>query len=198
LPVSVATSAAAAEIDPIDKKYYLFLASPGSSVLDRWVMMDLITGRWFGPNFTDAFTPSCVLLVAGRNQKPFYMVGSREGYISQPQTARNDWGLFPIDFSVKVRSEEMGEPEQEKYWGELAIHVETQDSGTLTITPELGSVDETTATAPMSADLTLARQRVGRIGTGNSMVLNFDNDELDVDTAIYGYEVNPVNPIGQR
>jgi hypothetical protein len=126
------------------------------------------------------------------------MMGSRDGYLSQDQIPRNDWDLFPIDYKVTVRSEEMDEPEVEKYFGELAVHVEPQESGTLLITPELGAVDETTATAAMSMDLTKGRERVGRVGTGNAMVLNFENDELNVDAAIYGYEVNPVNPIGQR
>ncbi len=189
---------ATAEIDSVAKKYYLFLASRGSDVLDRWVEMDLLTGSWYGPHKTDAFTPSCTLLVAGRNQKPYYMVGSREGYISQPQEARNDWGLFPIDFQVTMRGEEMEDPEQVKYFGELSVHVEPQDSGTLTITPALGDVDETTATAAMTADLTQARTRVGRVGSGNSMVLDFTNSELDVDVALYGYEVDPVNPVGRR
>lgn len=187
-----------AEIDTFNKTYHLFLASRGSAVHDRHISMDLLTGAWFGPHTIDAFTPSCAIQVPGRNQQLFYMVGSRDGYLSQTQEARNDWGLFPIDFHVTVRSEEMDEPEQEKYFGELAVHVEPQATGTLTITPELGDVDVTTATAPMTADLTIARQRVGRIGSGNSMVLNFENDEIDVDAAIYGYEVDPVNPIGQR
>lgn len=187
-----------AQIDPFDKKYYLFLASKGSDTLDKFIAMDMNTGAWFGPHETSAFTPSCAILVAGRNQQLFYMVGSRDGYLSQTQEARNDWGLFPIDLHVTVRSEEMDEPSLEKYYGELEVHVDPQATGTLDITPELGSVDETTATPVMEMDLTLGRQRVGRIGTGNSMVLNFENDELDVDAAIYGYEVNPVNIIGQR
>lgn len=186
------------EFDPIGKKYRLFLAGKGQDRITHWVEYDLTNGTWWGPHETDAFSPSSAFLVAGRNQQLFPMIGSREGYLSQDQPDKNDWDLFPITYKVTVRSEEMGEPEQEKYWGELAIHVETQDTGTLVITPEVGSVDETTPTAPLSADMTLARQRVGRIGSGNSMVLNFENDELNVDTAIYGYEVNPVHPIGQR
>ncbi len=189
---------ATAEIDPFAKKYYLFLASRGSDVLDRWVEMDLLTGAWYGPHTTNAFTPSCTLLVPGRNQKLYYMVGSREGYISQPQEARNDWGLVPIDFHVAMRGEEMEEPEQEKYFGELSVHVEPQASGTLTITPALGDVDETTPTDPMTADLTQARTRVGRVGSGNSMVMDFTNNEVDVDVALYGYEIDPVNAIGRR
>lgn len=186
------------EFDPIGKKYRLFLAGKGQNRITHWVEYDIMNGTWWGPHKTDAFSPSSAFLVAGRNQQLFPMIASREGYLSQDQEDKNDWGLAPIAFSAKVRSEESGEPEQEKYFGELAVHVETQPTGTLVITPELGSVDETTATAPLTADMRVARQRVGRIGTGNSMVLNFDNDELNVDTAIYGYEVNPVNPIGQR
>lgn len=187
-----------AQIDPETNTYNLFLASRGSAVHDRWISMDLDTGAWYGPHKTDAFNPRCALWVAGRNQQPFYMVGSLEGFLSQTQDPRNDWQLFPIDARATMRGDELENPEQEKYYGELSVHVETQDSGTLTITPSLGSVDEVTATAAMTAPLTQARTRVGRIGTGNTMVLDFQNAELNVDAAIYGYEVDPVNPIGRR
>lgn len=187
-----------AEIDPGKNTYNLFLASAGVSVHDRWISLDIPTGRWFGPHLTDAFSPSCALWVAGRNQLPFFMVGSREGYISQTTETRADWGLYPINARASVRTETMGEPEQEKYFGELSVHVKPQTGGTLTITPELGSVDETAPTAAMTAPLTQGKTRVGRIGTGNAMVMDFQNAELNVDAAIYGYEVNPVNPIGQR
>lgn len=185
-------------IDPETNTYNLFLASRGQSYHDRWISMDLNTGAFFGPHKTDAFTPTCALWVAGRNQQPFYMVGSREGFLSQTQDPRNDWDLFPIAAQATMRSEESEAPEQEKYFGELSVHVETQTTGTLTVTPALGSVDETTDTAVMTAPLTQARTRVGRIGTGNSMVLDFQNAELNVDAALYGYEIDPVNEIGRR
>lgn len=185
-------------VDPETNTYNLFLASRGSAIHDRWISMDLGTGKFFGPHKTDAFGPTCALWVAGRNQQPFYMVGSREGFLSQTQDPRNDWDLFPIDAQATMRGDEMEDPEQEKYYGELSVHVESQTTGTLTITPELGSVDETTATAAMTAPLTQARTRVNRIGTGNTMVLNFDNAELNVDAAIYGYEIDPVNEVGRR
>lgn len=185
-------------IDPETNTYNLFLASRGSAVHDRWVSMDLNTGAWFGPHKTDAFQPTCALWVAGRNQQPFYMVGSREGFLSQTQDPRNDWDLLPIAARATMRSDELESPEQEKYYGELSVHVEAQNAGTLTITPSLGSVDEVTATAPMTADLTQARTRVGRVGNGNSMVMDFQNAELNVDVALYEYEIDPVNEIGRR
>jgi hypothetical protein len=187
-----------AEIDPVTNTYNLFLSSAGSQMFDRWVSMDLNTGAWFGPHKTDAFNPSCAIRVAGRNQQPYYMVGSREGYLSQTQEPRNDWDLFPIEAQLTMRGDEQENPEQEKYYGELSVHVEPQTSGTLTITPALGSVDEATDTAVMTAPLTQGRTRVGRIGTGNTMTLDFQNAELNVDAAIYGYEVDPVNEIGRR
>jgi hypothetical protein len=189
---------AQAGYDPIGKKYRLLMAGVGSDRLDQWIEVDLNTGACFGPHSTNAFSPTCFVNVAGRNQQPFLMMGSREGYLSQDQEPRNDWDLHPIDFHVTVRGDEQGEPEQEKYYGELSVHVKAQDAGTLTITPELGSVDETTPTAEMEADMTIARTRVGRIGNGNTMVMDFTNDEINVDTAIYGYEVDPVNAVGRR
>lgn len=188
--------------DPIGKKYRLYLAVKGSDTDFRWIEYDIMNGTWWGPSLTTAFAPSSAFLVAGRNQQFYPMVGSREGYISQDQEERNDWGLFPIDLLATVRGEEMDEPEQEKYFGEMSIHLEPQETpGTLVITPSLSSIDEAddpVATAPLQADVQVARQRLGRIGTGNSMILDFENSDINVDTVIHGYEIDPVNVIGRR
>lgn len=187
-----------AQLEPNTLKYRLFLASVGSDVNDRWIEYDLMTGTWWGPHKTDAFTPTCAVLVAGTDQKPYYMVGSLEGYLSQEQEPKNDWDLTSIDFHVEVKSQDMSEPEQEKYFGELSVLGRAQPAGTVEVTPTVGEIDGATASASFTYNMVLGRQRLGRLGVGKQLVLEFDHDTLNQDVEIYGYEVDPVNIVGRR
>lgn len=187
-----------AELDPIRKKYRLFLASKGQAIHDRWIEYDIIKGTWWGPHKTDAFTPSSAFLVAGRNQQLFPMIGSREGYLSQDQEAKNDWGLVGVDMLAKTKSHEGDDPEQQKYFGEVSVYVEKQTSGTLTVTPSVGPVDEEVAQPAFAQDMTRARRRLGRIGSGETANLTFENAEVNQDVVIRGYEIDPVHDIGRR
>lgn len=186
-----------AQFEPNTLKYRLFLASVGSAVCDRWIEYDLMSDTWWGPHKTDAFSPTCAVLVAGTDQKPYYMVGSAEGYLSQEQSDKNDWNL-PIDTHVEVKSQDMNEPEQDKYFGELSVLGKAQPAGNVTITPTVGDIDGATASAPFTYDMTLGRQRLGRLGVGKQLVLAFDHDVVNQDVEIYGYEVDPVNIVGRR
>jgi hypothetical protein len=185
------------KVDPITLKYRLFLASVGSSMLDRWIEFDLQTGAWFGPHKTDAFSPSSVVLVAGANTQPYYMVGSQDGYLSQDQDTRNDWGVAPVDMVVEMKDYNEA-PDQDKYFGELSVMTQPQDAGTLTITPSVGELGETVDQTPFEYDMTEGRQRLGRIGTGKEMSLTFENAEMDQDAPIFGYEIAPVSIVGRR
>lgn len=189
---------AVAQLDPIALKYRLFLASLGSANLDRWIEMDLLTGAWWGPHKTDAFTPSCALLVQGADQQPYFMIGSKEGFLSQDQDARNDWDAFPIDLSVKTTRMAAKEPDLEKYFGEVSVMTKKQDAGTLTVTLSAGDEDAETARATYAHDLTKSRERLGRVGVGTGAILTFENNELNRDVAIEGFEINPVNIVGRR
>ncbi len=189
-----------AEFDIFTLKYRLFLASAGNTVCDRWIEYDLSTGAWFGPHDTAAFTPSCALSVAGSNQQQYMMIGSQEGFVSQDTDTKADWDLSPIHLQVQTKHEDMGEPDLEKYFGELSVFNEAEStSGNLIVTPTVGDLDIEPPQAPFPAiDLTNSRTRMGRLGVGKQMTLEFDENTLNQDVVLRGYEVNPVALVGRR
>jgi hypothetical protein len=186
-----------AQLDPNGLKYRLFLASAGSTTIDRWIEYDILTDSWWGPHRTDAFNPTCAVLVAGTNQKPFYMVGSQEGHLSQESETKTDWGVAAIAMLAKTREDVGGRPDMETYYGDLSVFTEKQ-TGTLRVIPYLGDVGDTDATASMDADTSEGRVRLGRIGTGGSMQLLFSNAAIGEDIVLYGYTVDPVYSVGKR
>lgn len=185
--------------DPFHLRYHLFLASVGSANIDRWVTYDLLTGSWWGPHKTDAFNPRSAVLVAGSNLQPWPMIGTAEGYLSQEQDAKNDWGGTAIALSAKTKALHSNAPDLEKYFGELTIFSKTQGSGKVSITPYTGSdPNSLTAGVPFSHDQTKPRERLGRIGFGEFMQLQFDHATVNEDVLLRGYVVDPVNPVGRR
>jgi hypothetical protein len=186
------------EFDPIGKKYRLFMASPSSDVIDRWIEYDILNGTWWGPHETMAFAPSSAFLVAGRDQQLYPMIGSREGYVSQDQEARNDWGLSPIEFDVKTRSMNGDDADQIHYFGELSVFHQAQTAGDLTVTPSLGPHDEEVDQTTFTSDMTRTRRRLGRIGVDESIALEFQNDVIDEDVVLEGFVIDPVENVGRR
>lgn len=186
-----------AQLDPLTLKYKLFLASVGSDKLDRWIEYDLLLDAWYGPHKTDAFSPTCAVIVPGIDQQPYFMIGSREGYLSQEQSDRNDWGVSPISLSVQTKRQDLNEPDYQKYFGELSVNGPVQTTGTVTVTPTVGTVNATPDT-PFSYDMTQGRQVLGRIGDGQFASLQFEHDTLNEDVVLYGYEINPVSVVGRR
>jgi len=187
-----------AQLDPITLKYRLFLASPGSTVNNRWIEYDLLTQTWWGPHQTDAFIPVSAVLVAGSNSQPYFMIGDLSGYLSQDQEDKNDWGVSPINFSLQTKKHDMADPEYEKYWGELTVTGKQQPTGLMTITPTVGDLDGAVPGVPYSYDMSLGRHRLGRLGVGKFLVLQFDHKTINQDVLLYGYEIDPVLSVGRR
>lgn len=187
-----------ATLDPVSLTYRLFLASAGSSVIDRWIEFDFSTGAWFGPHRTDAFTPTSAFLVYGADQQPYHVIGSSTGYLSLDQESRNDWTVYPISMSAITKQHTAGEPDYEKYWGQLSVKGKVESGGTVTITPTVGETEGATAGQVQRWDLTKGRQRLGRLGVGKTMKLEFDNAELNRDVVLEGYEVSPITLVGHR
>lgn len=178
--------------------YQLFLCSAGGTTVDKWVEYNLNTGKWYGPHSTTAFTPSCAVKVRGRNDKPFHMIGSRDGYLSQSVAGvYNDWKFAPIDMEVVTKSHDGGDPDRETYFGELSVHGEAQATGAVTISPIVGELDAVTGPADMTWDLTLPRQRLPRLGVGKHVHLVMSNNVMDENVVIYGYTI-PFNDVGRR
>jgi hypothetical protein len=190
-------SRAFAVFDPVGVAYRLFLCSAGQNTPDRWVEYNLKTGKFYGPHTTDAFTPSCALQVRGTNDQPYPMIGSRDGYLSQDVETRTDWSLYPIHFKVTLDND-ADEHDHEKYFGQFIIQTHKEDGGTVTITPSVGDLDDETVGDQMEHDLTVARERLDRIGQGKRMTVMIENKEIDRMVTLYGYEVDPVRDVGQR
>jgi hypothetical protein len=83
--------------------YQLHLAAVGSTVLDRWVGLEVTTGRWHGPHKTNAFQPTSAAEVLDSNGLTVPFVGSFGGYVYKlnRSTASDDGSA--IDFDVKLR-----------------------------------------------------------------------------------------------
>jgi hypothetical protein len=125
------------------------------------------------------------------------MIGSQEGFLSQDQEARNDWSIAGIALDV-ITNEFDKEPDLDKYYGELSVMGKAQAAGTLTVTPSLGESGSEVAQTPFDMPLTASRNRLGRIGVGKSMKLEFENDVINEDVALFGFEVDPVSVVGKR
>lgn len=193
-----------ASIDPSGLRYRLFLASAGSTVIDRWIEYDINAGTWWGPHKTDAFNPTSAILVAGADQKQYFMIGSQNGYLSKDSSTKDDWGTKPINLHVQTKYHHVQAPDVDKYFGELTVFGKAQPKGTLTVTPAVGdlnssgTITEVTPSLPFSLDMTQDRNRLGRIGAGRIASLTFDHNTIDQDVALQGYEINPVRPVGRR
>lgn len=186
-----------AQLDRAGLKYRLYLCSVGSEVPNRWVEMDLLTGAWYGPHLTTAFNPTCAVDVILSTGQVSAMVGSYEGFVSKFQEQRGDWLAYPIDTRIRTKAHSMGEPDLEKYWGELSINAKQQAAGSMTVIPLVGEVDVPTS-VNMTYDMTAGRQRLARVGVGKHLSLELTHGTLNQEVMVYGYEVNPIHVVGRR
>jgi hypothetical protein len=90
----------------------------------------------------------------------------------------------------------MQTPDIQKYFGELSLISKIQAAGTLSVIPYVGGLDAS-AGATISADLTLGRQRLRRLGIGRFVKLNFQHSTAGQDVELYGYEL-PFHEVGRR
>lgn len=187
-----------AQLDPQTLKYRLFLAGVGQTVNNLWIEYDLTTQAWWGPHNTTAFTPTSAVQVQGTDMTPYFMIGSQEGYLSKEQDAKNDWGIQSIFMDASTQLFDADAPMQEKYFGEFYVYSFPQVVGALSMTPALGTVDGVTQQPAFVFDLTQNRLRLGRIGVGQFFNLRIQQNTINTDVALYGFEVNPVNIVGTR
>ncbi len=184
----------------VDRRYRLFLASTGSTSLDRWVEFDLDMKVWWGIHRTadGAFTPSATIDVAGANNQVYPMLGTQEGMLLQEQDAANDLQAFGIP--VRAETKQHGSPEKESYFGELSLWSEAQTTGALTVTPTVGELTGAQAVAqpPFTTTMSKGRERLGRLGVGKHAKLVIEHSAINEPVVLYGYTIDPVSEIGRR
>lgn len=177
--------------------YELHLAAPSSNVEDRWVSYDLQRGVWLGPHKTGATTPSVSGQLEDISGRAMQVLGGTNGVIYRRHDSTYLDGTTAVDYDVTTMMHSGGEPDAEKYFGELTVMTDPQASGTLTITPTVGDQSESAGTA-FSHDLTEDRVRHGRLGVGRLAKLRFQHSTASEGCGVQGYEIKPVTIVGRR
>ena len=181
----------------LTSSYELHLAAAGASTENRWVSFNTISRAWYGPHKTDLFTPSAGATTEDTNGLPITVVAGTDGIIYTGNSSNyRDGSATAIDMDVYPPFHSANAPDIDHYWGELSILTKVESGGTLTITPTVGRLNSSAATA-ISHDLTLGRQRLRRIGTGALARLRLQQSTVNQGCTIYGYEL-PVHELGRR
>lgn len=180
-----------------DDTYELHLAAAGSGVVNRWVSFHLSRETWLGPHKTDAFTPSTSQVLEDIYGLGILVRASTAGYIYRANDATFLDGSTAIDFSVVTGWLNGGVPTIEKYFGELTVVSSVESSGTLTITPKVGTLSASDQ-ATISHDMTVSRRRHRRLGVGQMAQLTFSQATASVGGGVYGFEIDPVSVVGRR
>lgn len=186
------------------KSYELTVALAGSTTLDHWVSYNLTTRTWMGPHKTDAaFTPVCCGTTSAlygtlsdANAMQIAVFGGSDGYLYRRDTTTvNDQGI-PVALSVDLPPLSANEPDFMKMFSSPTIHTRAESQGTMTITPTVGNLVDT-ASAALTHDLTLDRERLDRLGAGRYCQLNLSHSSTTERPRIYGIEI-PFVVVGRR
>lgn len=180
-----------------DDTYELHLAGAGYGTINRWVSYDLQRDLWLGPHQTDAFTPSAAQNLEDIDGLAMQVRAGTNGVLYRCHDSVYLDGSTAIDFCVTTAPLSGGEPQVDKYYGELTALTYPQTSGTLTITPYVGSQSATAQTA-ISHDLSLDRQKHRRLGQGRLAWLCFRNAVASEGAEVQGFEIKPVSVVGVR
>ena len=171
--------------------YDLHLAASGSSDIDRWVLFQPASGKWYGPHKTAAFTPTAAQELQDSNLQALPVIASSNGFLWKTQSTRTDDTGTAIDYDVLGKFHHADAPMVDKFFGLMDVISAIESSGTVTVTPALGGLDASAGTA-FSHDLTKGRERLGYLSEGESALfcqLRFQNNVAGIDVRLYGYEV---------
>lgn len=189
--------------DPRKRSYDLFLSAAGSTVIDRYVSYDILTGRWFGPHKIAAFTPvsTCVSLDSGGN--PIMLLTSSGSGVGNVYRAVPDnysdgttGATSAIVFDVMGKFHQGNKPDYTHAWLQPTIFTKKDSAGTLTVTPYVGQLDASAGTAQSHA-LTAERERIARLGVGRLCQLEFTQSTDGQGVELYGYHI-PYITLGRR
>jgi hypothetical protein len=187
---------AVGRFDPLSGKYQLLLSAAGSSNLDRWIEYDVKDQTFWGPHKTEDFTPTWMTTMLDSNTLPLPVIASSAGFFYKEQATRTDGASTGIALDVDGKFHDMNTPDIEKYFGQPALISKIQAAGTLSVTPYVGGLDAAAGTA-ISADMTLGRERLPRLGTGRMVKLNFQHSTAAQDIELFGYELE-FHELGRR
>lgn len=140
--------------------YELFVCSTDSLVIDRWVSLDLVTGEWLGPHRTEAFTPTCAEISEDSTARQRPTVGSSVGGVWLKNRSTFADGSSTIAMRAITNAMHQGEPDLEKYWGQITVHHQVEGTGTLTIKAKVGDLD-----APQGSVAVVSMSRAGAVVT---------------------------------
>lgn len=195
-------TSAFAMVDPNFPKYRLFLCSAGSTTIDRFVDYDINDGTWWGPHKTDLFTPTSAFVLYDANDRAIPMIGG-SATVYQEQATRTDGTSTPVAMDVIGKQHFDNDPDIDKYFGELSVFQKAFPTGTIQVTSRVGDLQSTTPVRPVRTIVqdcaqALPRTRLGRLGSGKHAQLEIANSEVGQDVELFGYEIDPVNPVGKR
>lgn len=190
-----AFSSAFGHVDVVRGKYRLFALNPDGEV--NWVEYDIKDKTWWGPHKTGLFAPASVFTLTNSQNTEFPVIGSTVGNIYRDQATRTDGPSTAIDFNVVGKRHDLGDSDQEKFFGQVSFWGKAQTSGTLDVLTRVGELNRTVEKTH-AYDMTLPREQLNRLGTGKYAQIELRNAVAGVDVELYGFEVESVNIVGRR
>jgi hypothetical protein len=192
-----------AHIIPERPAYRLFLAAAGSSTVNSFVDYDINDGTWWGPHITGEFTPVSAFNRVTAADKVIPLIGGSAGNVYQQQNTRTDGAATPIVASASSKEYDMGDPEQNKFFGELSMFGQGEQTGRLDVVATVGELDadragQTPNVTTQYFDLSKTRQRLGRLGSGKHAQLDLNNAQAGEDPVILGFDIDPITIVGRR
>lgn len=189
-----------AAYDPVRNRILFFLPVAGgtSTVLNRWVELDIDSGKWFGPHVCSAVTSfSGATTAPDATNKLRLILGGSDGvcYAFAPGTF-TDGSSTAISLDAKGKPHAGDSPDLTHVFLQPTIFTKQQSGGTLTVTPHIGGIGASAGTA-QSHDMTKERERLARLGVGNLCALEFTEATAAQAVEIYGYLI-PYATLGRR
>jgi hypothetical protein len=141
--------------------YELYLPVDDSNNFDRWITFDLTAQEFLGPHRTEAYTPTCAGVLDGTDERQRAAVGAADGGVYLKNS--DDWtdgtgsAIAMIGTTNPMHG---GDPEHEKFWGELETYQRALDDGALVVGSRVGKLEAMTGPIALTS-LT----RVGAVAT---------------------------------
>lgn len=186
--------------DPVRNRILFFLPVAGgaSTVMNRWIELDIDSGKWFGPHLCSAVASfSGATLAPDADNKLRLVLGGSDGlcYAFLPGTF-TDGASTAISLDVKGKPHAGGNPDDTHVFLQPTVFTKAEAGGTLMVIPHVGGIGASPG-ATQSHDLTKERERLARLGVGNLCALEFTEATAGQAVEIYGYQI-PYAPLGRR